>query len=181
MLAVTSAIGAPARETITLTARDGNVPLTLRNTSGLPVNVVVHLRSPKLEFPNGTIIPVTLTGPTTRLDISVRARASGRFPLDVTVTSPDGALTLTTVDYRVQSTAVSGVGLMLSVGAAIFLLGWWARHWRRTRRSAKLVASSHPSNQPDADPDPLGPDPLDVSAPNAEPVAATDTGDPSSR
>lgn len=176
---VTSAIGAPARETITLTARDGNVPLTLRNASGLPVNVMVHLRSPKLEFPNGTIIPVTLTGPTTRLDVTVRARASGRFPLEVIVTSPDGALTLATVDYRVQSTAVSGVGLVLSIGAAIFLLVWWARHWRRTRRSAKLVAASHPSNQPDADP--LDADPLDASADDSEPVTATDTGDPSSR
>lgn len=174
MAAVTGAIGAPARETITLTARDGNVPLTLRNDSGLPVNVTVHLRSPKLEFPNGTTIPVTLTGPTTRLDITVRARASGRFPLEVIVTSPDGALMLATVDYRVQSTAVSGVGLVLSIGAAFFLLVWWARHWRRTRRSAKLVAATHPSTRP-------GADAADDSSVGAEPVSTTDTPDPSSR
>jgi len=145
MDAVTGAISAPAGKTITLTARDGTVPLTLANDSGLPVNVVVHLRSPKLSFPNGDTIPLRLTDPATRLDISVRTRASGTFPLEVAITSPDGALTLANVDYSVQSTAISGVGLVLSVGAAFFLLVWWARHWRRTRRSAKLVASSHPA------------------------------------
>lgn len=143
--AVTGAISAPVRETITLTARDGNVPLTVRNDAGFPVNVTVQLRSPKLEFPGGDTISKTLSGPTTRLDIAVRARVSGTFPLKVTVTSPDGVLTLATVDYSVQSTAVSGVGVVLSVGAGAFLLIWWARHWRRTRRSGKLVASSHPA------------------------------------
>ncbi|MEO7428015.1 MAG: DUF6049 family protein [Acidimicrobiales bacterium] len=143
--AVVRAVSAPARKTITLTARDGTVPLTLRNDAGLPINVVVHLRSSKLAFPGGATIAKTLTDPTTRLDISVRARASGTFPLEVEVTSPDGLLSLTSVDYSVQSSAVSGVGLVLSVGAAIFLLVWWARHWRRTRRSAKLVAA-HPAS-----------------------------------
>lgn len=155
---VTSAISAPARGTITLTARDGTVPLTLHNDSGVPVNVVIRLRSPKLRFPDGDTIPVTLTEASTRLDISVSARASGRFPFEVEVTSPDGALTLATVDYSVQSTAISGVGLILSVGAGFFLLVWWARHWRRTRRSDKLVESGQPvatstaASAPEGDP-----------------------------
>lgn len=160
MDSVTGAITAPTRETITLTARDGTVPLTLGNDSGVPVNVVVHLRSPKLEFPNGGTISIALTKPTTRLDIAVRARASGAFPLTVSVTSPDGVLTLATVDYSVQSTAVSGVGLVLSIGAACFLMIWWTRHWRRTRRSEKLVASGSPAhaarNGSQAKSDPVG-------------------------
>lgn len=138
---VVAAISAPAQETITLTARDGTVPLTLRNDADIPVHVVVHLRSPKLEFPDGESIPLTLTDATTRVDIDVRALASGSFPLEVRVTSPDGAVTVSTIDFSVQSTAVSGVGVFLSAGAALFLMVWWARHWRRTRRSAKLVAT----------------------------------------
>jgi hypothetical protein len=145
MDAVIRAVSGPARSTITLTARDGTVPLTMRNESGIPVHVVVHLRSPKLEFPDGDTVTIVLKDPTTRLDIAVRARASGSFPLEISVTSPDGALQLGAVRVSVQSTAVSGVGLVLSVGAACFLLVWWARHWRRTRRSAKLVASTHPA------------------------------------
>jgi hypothetical protein len=144
--AVVSAISTPTHRAVTLTARDGTVPLTVRNDAGLPVNVVVRLRSPKLEFPDGDTITLTLTDATTRLDIKVRALASGAFPLDVEVTSPDGALTLATVDYSVRSTAVSGVGVVLSAGAALFLLTWWTRHWRRTRRSRKLVASAHPTH-----------------------------------
>jgi hypothetical protein len=37
------------------------------------------------------------------------------------------------------------VGLILSAGAVLFLVVWWARHWREARRSAKLVTSSHPT------------------------------------
>ncbi|MGQ0434442.1 MAG: DUF6049 family protein [Microthrixaceae bacterium] len=148
---VTGAISAPGRESITLTAREGTVPITLENSSGVPANVIVRLRSTKLEFPDGDTLTVTLTDPTTRLNIPVRARASGTFPLRVSVTSPDGLLTLAAVDYSVQSTAVSGVGLVLSLGAAVFLMIWWARHWRRTRRSEKLVASAHPPTGPPED------------------------------
>jgi hypothetical protein len=143
--AVVAAVSAPNRDTITLTARDGTIPLTVRNDAGVPVHVIVRLQSAKLEFPSGSSIPVVLSDPTTRLDIDVRARASGSFPLEVEVLSPDGAIVLATIDFSVQSTVVSGVGVVLSAGAAIFLLVWWARHWRRTRRSAKLVATTHPT------------------------------------
>lgn len=142
--AVVAAVSAPARESITLTAREGSVPLTLENGSGGPVDVVVHLRSSKVEFPEGNAMPIRLTDPTTRLNVPIRARASGTFPLEVSVTSPDGVLTLARIDYSVQSTAVSGVGLVLSIGAAVFLLVWWARHWR-TRRSEKLIQTTDPS------------------------------------
>ena len=143
METVVASVTAINSRTITLTARDGTVPLTLRNESGIPVQVVVRLRSPKLEFPDGSTIPLTLVEEVTRLDVDVRARTSGAFPLDVEITSPDGGLRLAELDYSVRSTAVSGVGLVLSAGAALFLLVWWARHWHRTRRSAKLVAT-HP-------------------------------------
>ena len=143
--AVVDAISTPNRETITLTARDGTIPLTVRNDAGVRVHVVVRLHSAKLEFPSGSSRSVVLSDPTTRLDIDVRARASGSFPLEVEVLSPDGAILLATIDFSVQSTAVSGVGVVLSAGAAMFLLVWWARHWRRTRRSGKLVASTHPA------------------------------------
>lgn len=142
--AVVDAVTVPDRQTITLTARDGTVPMTLRNDAGIPVDVVVRLRSPKLEFPDGDTIPLTLTEETNRLDIPVRARASGAFPVQVEVTSPDGGIRLATLEYSVRSTAIAGVGLVLSLGAAVFLMVWWARHWRRTRRSAKLIASTHP-------------------------------------
>jgi hypothetical protein len=140
-----NAIQTPRSVTITLTARDGTVPLTIRNDTGAPVQAQVRLHSPKIQLPGGDTIPVTLTGPSTRLDIAVRTRASGAFPIQVEVTSPDGLLLLASTRYSVRSTAVSGLGLILSAGAGLFLIVWWARHWREARRSAKLVNSAHPA------------------------------------
>jgi hypothetical protein len=131
--------------TLTLTARDGTIPLTIRNDSGVPVHVQVQLNSQKLEFPDGDTIDLELVEESTRLDIRVRSRATGAFPVLIDVRTPDGRTSLSTSRYTVRSTAVSGVGLLLSVGAGVFLTVWWARHWRRTRRSRKLIASSnHP-------------------------------------
>jgi hypothetical protein len=136
---VVDAVNTPETVTITLTAREGTVPLTIRNETGAPVDVRVRLRSPKLELPEGDTFSLTLARPTNRLDIPVRTRASGSFPFDVEVTSPDGRLALATTRYSVRSTAVSGVGLVLSIGAGAFLILWWARHWREHRRATKLV------------------------------------------
>jgi hypothetical protein len=144
--AVTGAVSTPETFTLTLAARDGTIPLTIHNDSGHPLHVTVRLRSRKLEFPDGDTIDRVLTEDTTRIDIPVRARASGAFPLEVDVTTPDGRQSLSMTRYTVRSTAISGVGLVISVGAGVFLTVWWARHWRRTRRSAKLVAAhSHPA------------------------------------
>ena len=122
------------------------MPLTIRNDTGGPVTAEVHLRSPKLDLPGGSTIPVTLTGPSTRLDIAVRTRASGAFPFEVEVTSPDGRLSLATTPLlRALHRGVRASGLFLSIGAGLFLVVWWARHWREARRSAKLVTSPHPA------------------------------------
>jgi hypothetical protein len=145
--AVSSTVTAPATFTLTLAARDGTIPLTIQNESGTPLRVAVHLRSQKLEFPEGETIPLVLTEPSTRIDIPVRARTSGAFPLQIDITTPDGQRRLAMSRYTVRSTAVSGAGLVLSIGAGAFLIAWWARHWHRTRRSARLVAAdSHPAS-----------------------------------
>lgn len=144
--AMTGAVSTPSTFTLTLAARDGTVPLTITNDSGAPLHVSVRLSSGKLEFPDGDTIDLALTEAITRIDIPVRARASGAFPLQIAVVTPDGRLPLAMSRYTVRSTVVSGVGLILSAGAGLFLVVWWARHWRRTRRSAKLVAAhGHPA------------------------------------
>lgn len=137
--ALAAQVTTPEKAAITLTAREGRVPLTIRNDTGAPVQVRVRLTSPRLELPGGDTLSLTLEEATNRLDIDVRTRASGSFPFEVEVTSPDGRLLLATTRYSVRSTAVSGVGIVLSAGAGLFLIAWWARHWREARRSTKLV------------------------------------------
>ncbi len=118
---------------ITLPARDGTVPITLTNESGRPAVVTMILDSDRLDFPMGDRLDVELPpGPTT-VDVVVRARASGAFPLDIELESPDGRIALATARYTVRSTAVSGVGVAISIAAVVVLAVWWIRTARRAR------------------------------------------------
>jgi hypothetical protein len=141
-----AAINAPAQFRITLTAREGAIPLSIDNTSDRTVRVKVHLTSSQMEFPDGETLDVDVPPGGRRVEFDVRLRASGAFPLGVRITSPDDSLVLDRTTFTIRSTAISGVGLVLSIGAGLFLLIWWARHWRTARRSARLV-QEHPASR----------------------------------
>jgi hypothetical protein len=136
---VSGQVRAPDGFTITLTARDGTIPLTVFNDTEQTVAVRVRLRSNQLEFPEGAELDLQVPPGQLREDVPVRARTSGAFRLGVELTSPDGTIVLDEATFTIRSTAVSGVGLVLSVGAGLFLLVWWARHWRSARRSRRLI------------------------------------------
>lgn len=123
----------PDRRAITLAARDGTIPLTFTNTSGRRARVAVLFESEKLDFVEGTRIEVDLPEGTTTVEVEVRARASGAFPLGITMESPQGGIELGSTQYTVRSTAVSGVGIAISVAAIVVLGVWWARTARRAR------------------------------------------------
>jgi hypothetical protein len=108
--------------------------------------VLVQLAaSPRLDFPQGTRIPITLEPGSTLVTLRVRAPVPGDTPFDVRVTSPDGGIELAQTRVTVRSTAVSGIGLVLSVGAGAFLLLWWFHHWHRARRERRAAARlAHP-------------------------------------
>lgn len=137
--AQTSAVRVPDHRSITLTARTGEIPVTVLSAAGYPLNVEIRVASDKLDFPRGAVRAVGLDRRSTTERFSVRARTSGSFPLRVSLVSPDGALVLGTSRFTVRSTAASGVGVVLSAGAGTFLLLWWARHLVRGRRNRRLV------------------------------------------
>ena len=140
-----SQITAPTQQTVTLTSASGRIPFSISNPLPYPVRVRLVFQSPKLHFVDGNPQFVTLPANQPRhLQIAVTARASGAFPMQVTITSPDGRLTISHTQFDVRSTAVSGIGLALTVAAGAFLLLWWARHYRDARRRRGLVESSHP-------------------------------------
>jgi Family of unknown function (DUF6049) len=136
---VQGAVTLPDAFRITLTSRSSSIPVTLTNNTDRPLSVRVELDSDQLEFPDGDVLTPVLAPGTTRIEVPVRTRTSGAFTLDVTVTSTNRAIVLDTSTFDVRSTAISGVGLVLSVGACLFLAIWWARHWRNTRRSRQLM------------------------------------------
>jgi hypothetical protein len=145
--AIAGTVSAPEEFRITLTARDGTIPLTISNTSDQTVAVRVELESSQLEFPNGEQLDLEVPPEGVRIDLSVRTRTSGAFPLNITLTTPDGSFILDETTFDIRSTAVSGVGLVLSLGAGLFLLVWWTRHWHSSRRER----TSTPPD-PDAEP-----------------------------
>ena len=158
VLSQTSQITSPEQQIVTLTSGEGRIPLSISNALPYPVQVTVIFTSAKLEFtgPQGAVIaPQILPADTpTPILVPVRVRASGAFPLEVTVQSPDHTLTITSTKFTVRSTAVSGVGLVLTIVAGLFLLLWWGRHFRDTRRARRLVASTHPVLRSTATPTP---------------------------
>lgn len=134
-------IRVPAVRSITLTARRGTIPVTFLNESGFPARLRVNLTSQKLDFPGGRSRVLDLTLLNTTKQFPVVARTSGTFPMDVELTSPDGALVVGHAQLTVRSTAAPGLGLAVSAGAALFLAVWWGRHAHRGRRARRLVPS----------------------------------------
>lgn len=137
--AVAGAVTLPDEFRITLTSRSSTIPVRVTNRSDSRLTVDIELDSDQLEFPQGDELTRDLEPGTTQIDVPVRVRTSGAFTLDVTVRSPEGSIVLDRSTFDIRSTAISGVGLVLSIGAGLFLAVWWARHWRSTRRSRVLV------------------------------------------
>lgn len=139
-------VQAPPEQTITLTARDADIPLTLRNGLASPVTVLIELEADsRVEFRGeGSRITRLLAPGDQEVRIPIRTRVPGDAPIDITIRTPDG-VELDRVEYTVRSTAISGIGIVLSAGAAGFLLLWWARHWTQARRARRADATGGPA------------------------------------
>jgi hypothetical protein len=146
-------IGLPGATSITLTSESATVPITIQSDPSLTVHVEVSLASTKLQFrhlvpADGTCqvlgssaetCELTLHGAATTLRVPVETRTSGVFPLDVSLYAPGPAALLATERDTIRSTAVSFVGLVLMVGAGLFLGVWWFRNIRHGRRARRLI------------------------------------------
>jgi hypothetical protein len=128
---------------VTLTARDGVLPLTLRHTGGVPLRLVVDVIGPAaLSWPDGSQRRLTLAADEERtLELPVRAGSTGTFPVVVRVSSPGGTL-LVDETLSVRATAVAGPALA-GIGAvvAVLLVIGTIRQRRRSRRAHPSVAA----------------------------------------
>jgi hypothetical protein len=119
--------------TVTLTSRNGVIPLTIRSETDYPVHVRVALRAAKLQFLDGSSRDVTLQPPGQAFSFPVRTQASGRFEVRVEVLTPAGdPIAASTIVVR--STAYNRVALVITIGAAVFLALWWGRRFLPRRR-----------------------------------------------
>lgn len=137
---VLALVTAADNNTVTITARRAEIPVAFRNDADEPIEVLVHLESEKLSFPEGQDFLVELPPRSSTERFEVEARTSGTFPLIMTVTSPDGRLEFERNRLTVRSAAFSGVGVLITVAAAGFLALWWGAHFVRSRRRKRAGA-----------------------------------------
>ena len=133
--------------TVTLTAREGQIPILVRNDSDQRLTVTLRLAARNIDLVDADQEAFTLD-PHTGLTRTVRVstRSTGRFPLAVVVLTPDGGEGIARAEITVVSTAFNRVALLLAGGAGGFLLVWWGRRLRRRQRAG--VAAPQPGQEP---------------------------------
>ncbi len=142
-------ISLPESQSLTLTATEGPLPLTIRNGSNGPRSVRLEFRGDRVAVAqDGDII--TIPPGETTLELDAEARALGVSTLEVTALTPDRAMVLSSTRYQIRSTAIPGLGWAISGSALLFLLLWWFRTNRTsTPRSPHLVGATGRPKNPD--------------------------------
>jgi hypothetical protein len=144
--AMQNVIDAPEKQTFTVAAGKAAIPIRITSKVQIPIKVKLHFTSDKADFtPNDQIVTLT-DGLFQQDNMPINAR-NGKYPVKLEVLTPVGDQLLATGVYDVQAIAYGGLGLALSVGAAIVLMTWWISHARSTRRRkrARADAERHPS------------------------------------
>jgi uncharacterized repeat protein (TIGR01451 family) len=116
---------------VTLTARRGTIPVTVANDSDERVTVVLRLTSPKVDLPKASVPFVLEPRRRTTQLLPVGTRATGTFPIQVEVLTPDSHEQIATGEIRLISTAFNRVALAMTGGAVGVLLLWWRFGRRR--------------------------------------------------
>jgi len=137
---------------ITLASQTAALPVAIHNGANLAMNVTVKTTSEKLRFPDGEELRITLEPGLNELTIPIETVTSGDARIFITVTSPDGHLDLTDGSVNVRSTAISGLGLMVSLVSLAVLLTWWLRTIIRVRRSRRAATVSSTPSAGDGNP-----------------------------
>lgn len=138
---------------VTLTSRNGKLPVTVLNGTPYKVRVEVRLSSAKVVFPEGSVRIVEIdsaAGPqtpaATTITIPARARAAGAFGVRIQLRTPDGAIPIGAGSLTIRSTAVSAVALIVIGGSVLVMLGTWVR--RGGHRKRKKAPGSRNAEQP---------------------------------
>lgn len=149
---IASLVVPPASTTFTLGGRDSPIRFSIRNDGSTDLEILVRLRSSKLRLPEGDKVVTLPARTSTAVEFAVGARSNGRFPVNLQLLTPSGDVPLgppSTLTARVN--AIAGLGQLVTGIALLFLLSWWANHFRRQyrRRQSETDLSSqrHPSGE----------------------------------
>lgn len=126
---------------VTFTSSRGEIPITIANRASYPVRLRVEVASPKVRFPEGSSLRIDpLRPPGETVVFPAVAESSGTFPLEITLTSPDGRVRIAADELIVRSTAFNVVAGALTLAGAVFLAIWYGRrllHRGARRREAE--------------------------------------------
>ncbi len=140
---------------LTLTARSAIAPIGVINDTGFPIRVYVTVQSSSVRLRDSAVVveaigttevrqQIDVPGRVTESGVAIETRGPGSFSMVARLMTPDN-LELSSVRYRLRSTAVSGLGTALTLGSLVVLLVWWLRWGRSARRRSRL---RHPTYQP---------------------------------
>ena len=132
--AVDKKIELPEKRTLTITSRENDIPVTIKKKSSEKLRLKVNISSNRLLFPKGSSYTIELDEENTTIKIPVKARTSGSFPISIQVNSPSESILIAEQTATVRSTALSGTGVIIALGSALFLALWWAYHYKKSRR-----------------------------------------------
>jgi len=133
IVSVIDGFTSPRNQNVRLTSRKAELPFTLHNNLNHEANVVLILQSDgRISFPEGQTLEVKLNPGTNKIKIPVSSRTSGDSQIRIGIRSPDKEhlLQLDSNSLLIRTTRLSGVGILLFVGAVFFLAFWWLRSRR---------------------------------------------------
>ena len=133
-----------AEQPVTLASRNGRVPVSIRNDTEEPVHLRLRLLSSGLRFERDGVFDVVVEPGVRSFSFFAQTRRGGRFPVDVVLCAPDtppedcepgSSAAIASAQVIVRSTVYNRVALVLTIGAALFLLAGWGRRVIRRARS----------------------------------------------
>ncbi|MDQ3178649.1 MAG: hypothetical protein M3Q72_14095, partial [Actinomycetota bacterium] len=175
--AIKGAIVAPAGFSFTLTSRDEELQIRVTNSGPTALDVVVVPSSPRLQFPEG---PQQVTVPaedSVLVPIAVSTRTNGTSSAFINLRTPLGTELTPPVVLTAHVRAFTGLGQLVTGGALLVLLTWWASHLRANRRARRLRfgAAGHSAADTELD---MSPDAAEAAiAPPADKAATTTPAD----
>jgi hypothetical protein len=128
---------------ISMTSQRAQIPFVLSSRADHPVTVDVNLFSPKLGFDRSQLKGIVVQHGTQQIAVQATARASGIFPVEVTVETSDGYV-LARKSIQIRSTNFNQIALGLTLGAFVFLIAFyiWGVVKKRRGRAAGPTAGT---------------------------------------
>ncbi len=139
-----AAISTPTSTTFTLGGRESSLRISLRNDNDYDVRVRVRLTSSKLAFSAEEQIVLLPAGVTTSIEVPVKAKSNGSFPVSLQLFSPSGDVAVgRSITLTARVNALAGLGQLVTGLALLLLIIWWAFHLRRASgRKPNLTRSA---------------------------------------